>query len=134
MIGYLTSKLFVQKLPRKKGMLVLVLISTGLGMCFLFEAVSDNKFIQTAIAGITRCTCSFYCILMMMMVTETFDRKVESVAIGLVVGGGSSGKLVVPFLVGAMNDIGVEPIIASSILFFILGFMPALLVKETYDP
>ena len=107
MIGYLSTKLFVHKIPRKKGIMAFTLLSTGMGLCFLFGAVDDSKILQTGIAGITRLFYSIIYVLMMIMVTETFDRKIEPVAIGFVVGGGSSCKFLVPFLIGAMNDIGV---------------------------
>ena len=41
--------------------------------------------------------------------------------------------MLAPFLIGAMNDVGVEPIIASSILYFVLGFIPIFCIKETLN-
>lgn len=43
-----------------------------------------------------------------------------------------SGKIGVPYLITAMNDIGMYPIVAVSILYLILGIIPLFFVKETW--
>ena len=50
---------------------------------------------------------------------------------GLATGWGNLGRIVTPFLVGSMNNIGLEPIIASSVFYFVLGFIPIIFLKET---
>lgn len=46
---------------------------------------------------------------------------------------GNCGRLLVPFFVGMMNDMGLQPIIGSSVFYFILGVLPVILVQSP-DP
>lgn len=76
LIGSLASKLYVHKLPKKISMVAFVVFSCGIGFCFLLDVVEESKILQTAIAGITRFTCYHAYIMLVLMMTETFDRSV----------------------------------------------------------
>ena len=80
------------------------------------------------LASITRFTYGYAFALYGILLTETFDQKVGSTAMGLAVGSGNMGKMLVPFLIGSMNNMGIEPIIACSVLYFILSLLPVILI------
>ena len=50
---------------------------------------------------------------------------------GFTMGGGNIGRLLVPFIIGWSNDIGMQPIIASSLFYLVFGLVPVLALKET---
>jgi hypothetical protein len=45
-----------------------------------------------------------------------------------------SGKIGVPYLITAMNDIDVYPIVAVSFFYLLLGIIPLIFVDETWKP
>ena len=66
-----------------------------------------------------------------MINTEAYSGEVQSTAIGISTTLAQIGRSLTPFILSGMNDIGMHPIIAVSLIFFILGVPPVFFLKET---
>lgn len=62
---------------------------------------------------------------------ESFDFQIMSTAQGVCQSLGTIFVLFVPYEVIKMNDLGIHPIVGSSIFLLVLGFIPIYFLRET---
>lgn len=53
-LGYLSASYFIDKVPRKKGLLFCIITGSALGLSFIFEDVSKNLILQSTFAILIR--------------------------------------------------------------------------------
>ena len=66
-----------------------------------------------------------------MINTEAYSVEVQSTAIGISTTLSQIGRSFTPFILNAMNDAGLHPIIAVSFIFLVMGVPPVFFLKET---
>lgn len=95
----------------------------------MIQWVEDNQVLQSIVISITRVGCVFAYSLISILETESFQADIRSTAIGLTKALSQLGRIGVPYLITAMNDAGIHPIIAASFFFLTLGIIPLIPVK-----
>jgi hypothetical protein len=68
---------------------------------------------------------SFFVLLQL----ESFSVEIVGTGVAVTDSLGQILKIIVPYLINKMNDIGIHPIILCSILFLIFGIIPLFFLK-----
>ena len=123
----------VPKINRKTGLIIFNLLSALAGLCFIVPFVEKSLILQTLILSFVRITAVFSCSLFSVLQTETFEASIKSTAIGLTSGFSQIGRVAIPVMIDTMNKIGIHPLVAASFLYLLLGIIPVLFLKETYE-
>lgn len=129
--AFFSASYILHKLPRKKGLMISVAISCILGMGFLLPVTSHSPLLQTILAGVSRISASYSYSFVLMLVTESFHPSITSNAITMSIGIGQTVNLMIPFLIGTIEDVGMQPIIGCSFIYLIVGLTPLAFIKET---
>ena len=68
-IAYLLSGILARKVKRKMGLILSIILSSVVGLLFLFKFVGDNKVIQTLLVVLARVGSTFvFCLYIIAMV------------------------------------------------------------------
>lgn len=128
-LGYVTASYFIKRIKRKSGLIVSIVITSALGLTFLLGFVADSLVLQSIVISLIRIG-SVYCYsFISIMLTESFPNEIKSTANGLSNGLAHLSRIGVPYLITAMNDRGIHPLIAASAFFLLLGVIPLGPVK-----
>lgn len=131
LLAYLSVGYFITKIKRKKGLIIAISLTSLIGLSFLLSIVMDNFILQSIVVSLTRIGCVYAYSLQSILSTESFPAEVKSTAIGLTVGLAQITRILVPYFIIKMNDIGVHPLAISSAIYLSFGILFLLPVKET---
>ncbi len=79
---------------------------------------------QNIIVSLTRIGCVCCYSLISILQVESFPVLIKSTAVGLSIGFSQIGRIILPYFITKVNDLGIHPIIVSSVLFLALGLLP----------
>lgn len=118
-------------MQRKKGLLIVNTATSLIGLSFALPLVRENSLIQSMIISISTLGFVYSYSFSQMINTEAYSVEVQSTAIGISTTLSQIGRSFTPFILNAMNDAGLHPIIAVSFIFLIMGVPPVFFLKET---
>jgi hypothetical protein len=129
--AYLVVSYFVTRIPRKTGLMISIFVTSSIGLLFLLEVVQSSNVLQSVVVSLTRIgsTCCYS--LISLLQVESFPAEIKSSAVGLTVGSSQVGRIILPYMITAVNDLGIHQIIVSSVLYLLLGIIPLIPLKET---
>lgn len=118
-------------MQRKKGLLIVNTATSLIGLSFALPLVRENSLIQSMIISISTLGFVYSYSFSQMINTEAYSVEVQSTAIGISTTLSQIGRSFTPFILNAMNDAGLHPIIAVSFIFLVMGVPPVFFLKET---
>jgi hypothetical protein len=130
----------VTKLPRKKGLFYFNVGSVILGLFFLIGYINDHKVFATILLGLCRYVNSnFYDKsaysqgVVPLLQNESFPATLQSTGWGIIEGISQLGSFMTPFIVGAVTNAKINPVVMISCVMIVIGLFPIKFIKETLN-
>ena len=100
-----------------------------MGLTLVFQPVHDSTLAESIVLSIARfCTVFGYSFVAMLQ-TESFAPEIISTGVGTTDGLSQISKVLVPYLVTAMNNLKIHPLIFSSSVYLVVGILPLMGIK-----
>lgn len=101
-------------------------------MCFITTFISSSA-VLSSLALISTCLLgAFNYSAITMLETESFSSEIQSTAIGIIFSLSYISRMFLPFMIGAMNEAGIHPLIACSAVLMLAGIIPSFFLHETW--
>lgn len=121
-------------MKRKTVLFVTNILTAAFGLLCMNKTVEDSPILVSLVLYVCFTMTSSYFSAISLAESETFSSEIRSTGVGIIFGVSNLARLVVPFVIGFLNERGIHTVAASSILILALGIVPIILLDETYEP
>ncbi len=135
-IGNSISIIFIDKVPRRKGLAITNCLIIIMGLLFCLPFISGSKIVGTIVLALCRiCTSTFSYIsafsqaIIPLLQIQSFPSTVQSTGTGLIEALSQLGNFATPFIVTIATNAGVNPVIIVSLVVLVIGVLPLKFVK-----
>lgn len=125
-VGFVT-----RRTPRKLGIFMSSILSSIIGLMFLFSFVKENEILQTVLIVAARLTASYVFCFFNLFESEVLPIEIRNTSFSLVDGCGQVSRIIVPYIIYIMTNLKIPPIIAFSVVLVVFCGLPVLLLKQT---
>ena len=71
-LAYLSTSYIINKVRRKKGLIIAILFTSVTGLSFLFSFINDSNVLQSIVISVTRIGCVYAYSFLSIIETESF--------------------------------------------------------------
>lgn len=128
------------ELPRKKGLFFFNVGSVILGLLFLIGYINNHEVLATILLGLCRYINSNFCSnsaysqgVVPLLQNESFPATLQSTGWGIIEGISQLGSFMTPFIVGAVTNAKINPVVMISCVMIVVGLFPIKFIKETLN-
>lgn len=138
--SFFIRDLFVTKLPRKKGLFFFNVGSVILAAFFLLGFINNNEVFASILLCLCRFINSIYFDILAysqgvvpLLQNESFPATLQSTGWGIIEGISQLGSFMTPFIVGAVTNAKLNPVVMIACVMIVIGLFPIKFIKETLN-
>lgn len=131
LLGFKIIHLIINRVPRKVLLGISIVIRALAGFCFAIKSIEESPIACSLLLLLIFFADTANFAAISLLETESFSSDYQSTCIGITFATSHTSRFFLPFLIGAMNEISVHPLVPCAFILLLLGLVPMMFLRES---